>query len=69
MTGKHGRDGYVVERRPRPTCRTGRDACDQLSFPKDTLHIFSILVFTAVSNPHKFNVFKDASSSVSRSGR
>jgi len=30
-------------------CLIGRDACDQFS-SKDTLHIFSMLVFMAVSN-------------------
>ena len=35
---------------PKPACLIGRDACDQFSSPKDTLHIFSMLVFMAVSN-------------------
>ena len=39
-----------MERRPRPACLIGRDACDQFSSPKDTLHIFYMLVFMAVSN-------------------
>ena len=39
-----------MERRLRPACLIGRDACDQFSSPKDTLHIFSMLVFIAVSN-------------------
>jgi len=39
-----------MERRPRPACLIGRDACDQFSSPKDTLHNFSMLVFMAVSN-------------------
>jgi len=34
----------------RPGCPIGRNACDQFSFPKDMLHIFSILVLMAVSN-------------------
>ena len=42
-------DRSAAERRPRPACLIGRDACDQFS-PKDTLHIFSMLVFIAVSN-------------------
>jgi len=30
--------------------RIGRDACDQLSFPKVILHIFSMFIPIAVSN-------------------
>ena len=37
---KHGKDGAVVERRPRPPCRMGKDACNQHSFPKTMLQIF-----------------------------
>ena len=40
---KHGRDMSAAERRPRSPYRIGRDACDQLSFPKVTLLIFSCL--------------------------
>jgi len=47
---KHGRDRSAAERRPRPPCWIGRDACDQLSFPKVTLHIFSVFILIAVSN-------------------
>jgi len=47
---KHGRDRSAAERRPRPPCRIGRDACDQLSFPKVTLLIFSVFILIAVSN-------------------
>ena len=39
---KHGRDRSAVERRPRPLCQIGSDACDQLSFPKVAL-FFSCL--------------------------
>ena len=46
----HDRDRSAAERRPRPACLIGRDACDQFSSPKATLHIFSTLVFMAVSN-------------------
>ena len=46
---KHGRDMSAAEQRPRPACLIGRDTCDQFSL-KDTLHIFSMLVFMAVSN-------------------
>ena len=46
---KHGRDRSAAERRPRLPFRIGRDACDQLSFPKVTLHIFSVFILTAVS--------------------
>ena len=40
-----------MERRPRPAYLIGKNACDQFSL-KDTftLHIFSMLVFMAVSN-------------------
>jgi len=47
---KHGRDRSTAERRPRPPCQIGRDACDQLSFPKVMLHIFSVFILIAVSN-------------------
>ena len=47
---KHGRDRSVAERRPRPLCRIGRDVCDQLSFPKVTLLIFSVFILIAVLN-------------------
>jgi len=47
---KHGRDRSAAERRPRPPCRIGRVACDQLSFPEVTLLIFSVFIFIAVSN-------------------
>jgi len=47
---KHGRDRPAAERRPRPPCPVGRDACDQLYFPKVTLHIFSVFILIAVSN-------------------
>jgi len=51
MTGNMvGWDRSAAERRPRPACLFGRDACDQFSSPKDTLHIFSMLFFMAVSN-------------------
>jgi len=33
-----------------PACLIGRDACDQFSSPEDILHVFSKLVFMAVSN-------------------
>jgi len=36
---KHGRDRSAAERRPRLPCRFGKDACDQLSFPKVTFNI------------------------------
>jgi len=47
---KHGRDRSTAERRPRPSCRIGRDACDQLSFPKVTLLMFAVFILIAVSN-------------------
>ena len=47
---KHGSDSSAAERRPRPPCRFGGDACDQLYFPKVTLLIFSVLIFIVVSN-------------------
>ena len=47
---KDGRDRSAAERRPRPPCRIGRDACDQLSFPKGTFLIFSVYILIAVSN-------------------
>ena len=34
----------------------GRDACDLFSSPKDTLHIFSMLIFMAVSNTSSSSV-------------
>ena len=46
---KHGRDRSAAERRPRPLCQIGKDACDQVSFPKVTLHIFSVFILM-VSN-------------------
>jgi len=59
LTGKRqigNRDWSVMEQRPRPPCQIGKDACDQLSFPKVTvtLHIFSMLIFIAVSEASKF---------------
>ena len=47
---KHGKDRSAVEWRPRPPCQIGRDACDQLPFPKVTLLIFSLFILVAVSN-------------------
>jgi len=47
---KHGRDRFAAERRPRPPCQIGMDACDQLSLSKDTLLIFSVFILIAVSN-------------------
>ena len=32
MIGNMARSRSAAERRPRPPCRIGRDACDQLSF-------------------------------------
>ena len=46
----HGRDMSAAERRPRPLCRIGRDACNQLSFPKITLLLFSVFILIAASN-------------------
>jgi len=53
---KHGRDRSAGERRPRPACLIGRDACDQIS-SIDTLHIFSMLVFMAVSNTSSSSLY------------
>ena len=50
MTGNMAGIGLPANQRQRPACLIGRDACDQFSSPKDTLHIFSMLVFMAVSN-------------------
>jgi len=47
---KHGRDRSAAERRQRPACLIGGDACDQFSFPKDTLHILSMLVYGSVEH-------------------
>ena len=47
---KHGRDRSAAKWRSRSTCLIGRDSCDLLPSPKDTLCIFSMLVFMAVSN-------------------
>ena len=48
---KHGQDRSVAEwRPPKPPCRIGKDACDQMSFPKVTLLIFSVFILIAVSN-------------------
>jgi len=46
---KHGRNRSAAEWRPRLPCRIGKDACDQLSFQKVTLLIFSMLIYIAVS--------------------
>ena len=47
---KHGRDRSGAERRPRPPCHISKNACDQLSFPKVTSHIFFVFILIAVSN-------------------
>jgi len=54
---KYGRDRSAAERRPRPPCRIGKDACDQLSFPKVTLLIFSMFIIIAVSNASSSSLF------------
>jgi len=56
MTGNMAGIGSTAERRPRPACLIGRDACEQFSFPKDTSHIFYMLVFMAVSNTSSFSL-------------
>jgi len=48
---KHGRDRSAAERKPRPPCLIGRDACDQLSFPKVTLLIFPCLFLLRCRTP------------------
>ena len=47
----------MAERRPRLSCQIGRDACDQLSFPKVTLHIFSVFILIEVSNASSSSLY------------
>jgi len=47
---KHGRDRSAAEQNPRLPFQIGRDACDQLPFPKVTLLIFSVFILVVVSN-------------------
>ena len=50
MTGNMARIGIPRSESPglHVSCLISRDACDQFSSPKDTLHIFSLLFFMAV---------------------
>jgi len=54
---KLGRDRSAAEQKPRPPCRIGRDACDQLSFPKVTLLIFSVFILIAVLNASSSSLY------------
>ena len=48
---KRGKDRSAAEWRPRPPCRIGRDACDQLYFPKSHYIFFPCLFLLRCRTP------------------